>query len=198
MALYYGLFNDDEWDKAFAVLVDIIHRDGDKPVIGMLGLRTLFHVLAQGGEADLILTLMLREDCCTYGSMIAAGATSLWERLNEPNQCSTSHNHHCYSHISAFFIKDLAGIHYNPDTLDHTRCDIRPIFPTEVNDAEGYFDSPSGRIFSAWKRENDGITLTVEIPDGISGKLLLPKGWRLDGAKTEAALSTSVYKIVRE
>jgi len=195
MALYYGLFNDDEWDKAFRVLVDIIHREEDIPVIGMLGLRTLFHTLAKGGEADLIMKLMLREDACTYGSMLAAGATSLWERLNEPKQTSTSHNHHCHSHISSFFIKNLAGIDYNPTALDLNSCDITPVFPTEVNDAEAFFDSPCGKITSGWKRVGDKIELEVTLPDICHGKIRLPRGYTFEDGTSEKPAKTGTYII---
>ena len=197
MALYYGLFNEDEWEKAFKVLVDIIHEKEDIPVIGMLGLRTLFHVLAKGGEADLIMTLMLREDACTYGSMLKEGATSLWERLNEPNQVSCSHNHHCHSHISSFLIKNLAGLDYNPSALNLKSCDIAPVFPSEVADASAYFDSPFGKITSEWKRDEEKITLSISVPEDFVGEIRLPKGYALDNGETSAAVKSDKYTVVK-
>ena len=179
-------------------MVDIIHEKGDITVIGMLGLRTLFHVLAKGGEADLIMKLMLREDVCSYGAILANGATSLRERLNEPNQPSCSHNHHMYGHVSAFLIKNLAGVDYNPSALNLKSCDIAPVFPTEVADASAYFDSPFGKITSEWKRDGEKILLSISVPEDFDGEIRLPKGYLLNGKADTTPVKSGVYTITRE
>ena len=39
-------------------------------------------------------------------------------------------------------------------------------------------DAPAGTITSAWKKTDAGIEYTVELPDGITGELVLPDGTR--------------------
>ena len=59
--------------------------------------------------------------------MARKGATTLWERFYNDDRMD-SMNHHFWGDISAWFIKSLAGIQFNPQGNDITRVDIKPSF----------------------------------------------------------------------
>ena len=45
-----------------------------------------------------------------------------------------------------------------------------------LNGAEGYFDSPRGRIEVSWKRESGNIVLDVTVPGNTTADIVLPSG----------------------
>ena len=53
MALYYGVFDEDEKQTAFAQLLALIAECDDRMDLGVLGGRVLLHLLAEYGHADL-------------------------------------------------------------------------------------------------------------------------------------------------
>lgn len=55
MAIYYDVFTPGEKPEAFKRLLEIIKRRDDHVDAGILGMRVLFRVLSDFGEADLAL-----------------------------------------------------------------------------------------------------------------------------------------------
>lgn len=62
MALFFDIFTYEEKPKAFEVLLDIIHKDNDSFTCGFQGIRFLFHVLAEFGEADLAYKMITKKN----------------------------------------------------------------------------------------------------------------------------------------
>ena len=68
---------------------------------------------------------------------------------------------------------------------------------TALEDASAYHVTSVGKIASAWKREGDEITLTLEIPEGMSGRIVLREGYAFtDGETVKPAVSGS-YRVIR-
>lgn len=195
MCLFYEIFTPDEAPAAFARLLDMIHAADDHIDVGVLGGRVLFHVLSQFGYSDLAFKMIARPDYPSYGNWLERGATTLWENF-DPESVS-SMNHHFWGDISGWFIKNLAGLQFNPQGNDIHRLDIRPSFVAALDHAEAYYDAPTGMIRSAWKRDGDAILLSLQIPEGMQATAVLPAGFAFaDGASTQAVCSGE-YKICR-
>ena len=192
MALHYGLFEPGEEPRAFARLLEMIRQQEDFMDVGVLGGKVLFHVLTRFRHTDLALKVMTRPEFPSYGNWVAQGATSLWEDFMED---PASMNHHFWGDISAWFIKILAGICYNPRGNNWQEVEIRPHFPEEMKDAKGWFDSNLGRIESRWQREGEKIRLTLTVPEAMYGKLILPEGWRLENGETLSGARSGVYLL---
>ena len=65
-----------------------------------------------------------------------------------------------------------------------------------LEDASAYHISPVGKITSAWRREGDEITLTVEIPEGMGGRIALREGYAFsDGEDAKPAVS-GCYRVI--
>ena len=72
----------------------------------------------------------------------------------------------------------------------------KPAFVTALEDASAYHVTPVGKIASAWKREGDEIVLTLEIPEGMSGRIALREGYAFtDGETVKPAVSGS-YRVI--
>ena len=192
MALHYGLFEPEEEQQAFQRLLEMIREQEDFMDVGVLGGKVLFHVLTKFGYTDLALKLMTRPEYPSYGNWVAQGATSLWEDFMED---PASMNHHFWGDISAWFIKTLAGICYNPKGNDWKQVDICPHFPAEMKDASAWFDSNHGKIESNWVREGEKIRLAVTVPEGMHGTLSLEPGWVLENGAVSCPAASGTYVI---
>ncbi len=178
MAIYYGILDGEEKEMALLKLVEYIERDKGHIDTGVLGGRVLFHVLAEGGYADLAYEIMVEPTPPSYGYWLEQGYTSLAEDFLTDDEGINSKNHHFWGDISAFFIKRICGINYNPDGGDTSRLLLAPHFIGALDFASAHHDCPMGRICSEWKREGEAVIWSLAIPDGMSCELKLPKGYR--------------------
>ena len=197
MALYYSVFNEDEKQTAFEQLLALITECDDRMDLGVLGGRVLLHVLAEYGHADLAWKMAVEQGHPSYGDLARRGATTLWESFYPAGAHwgPPSLNHHFWGDVSAWFIKAVAGISVTP-VGGGLACEIKPAFVTALEDASAYHVTSVGKIASAWKREEDEIVLTVEIPEGMSGRIALREGYAFtDGETAKPAVSGS-YRVV--
>ncbi len=196
MAIFYDVFEPGEKSAAFRRLLDFVHEMGDHMDVGVLGARVIFHVLAQFGEADLAYRMITRTDFPSYGNWVALGATALWESSSRPNS-TASRNHHFWGDISSWFMQYLAGIRLNPTGKDVNRVNIAPCFVESLDHAEGFHDAPAGRIYVAWEREGEEIRLTVDVPEEMTGKILLEPGYAFEDGFHHKTLSSGEYIITK-
>lgn len=198
MAIWYGVFNDDEKTQAFSVLLNQIQKTDGHLAVGILGARVLFHLLSDYGEADLAYEMITRLDYPSYGNWIARGATTLWEGFYKEGGHVDSFNHHFWGDISHWFISSLAGIRVNPKCNDVTYFEIKPNFVTKLQNASGWFDSPCGKITVTWKRNNENsVTLKIISPEEMHGKIILPCGWSFSDDLTEKSLESGDFDILK-
>ena len=163
MGIYYGIIDEDEKNKAFDYLLDVIKQDDYHIGCGVLGGRVLFHVLAENGEIDTALKILTNPTAPSYMQWVLEGDTALCEGFGEYDGLS-SHNHHFWGNISAFFMEQICGIKLCADTIH-----IEPHFPSEISSASANFDSVFGTVSVAWKRENDKIVFHLEYPEKADG-----------------------------
>ncbi len=179
MALYCGIFENGEKREAYNRLLDFIHAKDDHFYCGMIGVRMVFHVLAEFGDADLAYKMITRTDYPSYGIMVAQGLTSIPELfLEKYNGHSGSLNHHFMGDFSNFFITKIAGIRVNPHKTDCKNINVAPAFIETLDYAKADYDSVGGKIEVLWKRLKNGkIALCVNKNGDAYGKIILPKGY---------------------
>ena len=192
MAIYYGLCNnEEEKEKALAILLDEIHKQDDHMGVGVLGGRVIFRVLCDNGYEDLAFKMITRPDPPSYGVMIADGLTTLAENVREPYG---SLNHHFWGDISALFIEYFAGIRPNPDLQNAANINIRPVFPSTLQSAKAYYKATSGRVEVSWEREPDCVRMKLTYPAGAKGFVIAPRGYVVNGReKAKAESGTYVF-----
>ena len=171
MPLYYGVFNEDEERAAFERLLEIIHRDGDRMTSGFQGLHVLFHVLSVFGESELAYRMMARDEYPSYTHLLDLGFTAMPEKIMPDGEECGSHNHHFLGDVNRWVTCCLAGLNIE----DPTHVRISPNFIEALDSAMAYYDLPAGRAAVKWERSENGILLTVEIPEGVECSFDLPK-----------------------
>ena len=195
MAIFYDLFDPAEKPAAFQVLLEMIAQNNELMDVGILGGRVLFRVLAQFGHAELAYRMIATPRNPSYGFWIKRGATSLWEDFDDGER-PTSLNHHMWGDVSAWMIEMLAGIQINPGCVDPGEVRIQPHFIKALSHAEGYHQGVHGRIASAWRREGGLIRLTLDIPAGYRGDILLDKDWQFEDGTRARPLQSGEYLLL--
>lgn len=195
MALFYHIFDGGERPAAFARLLELIEEQDEHLDTGVLGGRVIFHVLTDFGRSDLAFRMIARPDFPSYGNWVARGATSLWEDFQPEGGAVASLNHHFWGDISNWFIRALAGIRFNPHRSNHMEVDFRPSFVPQLDRAEGFHIAPAGRIASSWEREGDTVRLTVQLPEAMTGRILLEKGWVFENGLAVKPAVSGVYTV---
>lgn len=197
-ALYYGAFEDNEKQKAFSHLLDLVHEAGDNMTVGIIGARTMFHVLAEFGYEELALHMIAKPEYPSFASWITEyNANSLFEIIthNPPN--GFSHNHHFFGDMSAWFIKNIAGIIPNPNICDANYIIISPTFIKSLNYADSWYNCPAGKISVSWERDANQIILRVSVPKGVQGKIKLRHNAIFKTGKSEIEIQSGKF-IIKE
>lgn len=163
LGLYSGIFNEDEKEKALECLVECIKEKDNSFDCGFLGMRTVFHVLANNGYADLAYHMITKPTHPSYANMIYRGETTVWERFSAPGKRIGSHNHHFMADVSAWYLRHVLGFCVNPNYDDPDFVIIQPKFIESLEFAKGSYVTPNGKIWVEWKRVEGKIFLTVKI-----------------------------------
>lgn len=196
MAIFYNIFEENEKSVAYNRLLEFI-KDADCHLdTGVLGARVIFHVLSSFGDSDLALEMIARPDYPSYAYVVNLGYNTLWEKFTlEPVD---SINHHFWGDITAWFVKVLAGLDYNPDADDLYRVDIKPHIVSNLNDAAAYYDSNYGKIETAWvKNSDETVTLTVNVPDNFKGIIKPENNYRFADGTWQKDLASGVYTLIK-
>jgi len=195
IAIFYNVFEESEKVKAFAVLMDLIKKADNHMTTGVIGARVLFHVLSEFGQSDLAYKMITRKDYPSYGNWIERGATTLWEEFKPEGGPVSSLNHHFWGDISHWFIRWVAGIHFNPARNNTNQVNIRPSFISGLDSAEGYYNAPAGEIKTFWQRLDNNVYLDVSVPEVMDGKIILPENYSFEDGSTECKLDSGRFKI---
>ena len=183
ICIYYGVFDECEKPAAGKVLVDLIHEADDHFACGMIGIRTIFHVLSDLGEGELAYKMITRDDYPSYGMFLRYGYTSLPEDFLDEDEIEhpSSLNHHFMGDIINWFIQRVAGIRVNPRKTSPDDFDITPDFISTLDHASAFYNAPCGKVEVKWQRKGELITLKVKCPKKATGYIKLPKGYLFKG-----------------
>lgn len=178
IAIEFGIFEDHELKKAFQKLLEIIKRDNNRILCGVLGARFIFHILSREGYGDLAFDMITASEYPSYANWVENGYTALAETFLAKGQISragqSSQNHHFWGDIASFFIREFAGLKVNPNNKDLSEFEISPNFTQRLDNARCEYNSICGKLALSWERKENGIALNTEIPKGIKGKIKLP------------------------
>ena len=197
MALYYGMFNREEEQKAFARLLDFIHDKDDHIDTGVLGARVIFHVLSKFGHGNLAMKMIVREDYPSYGNWVARGATSLWEMMM-PDDNVGSMNHHFWGDISGWFIQCAAGLRPNPDADDALRVDFEPGLNCGLARASAHTQAACGETSLRWRLNGDQAQIELTLPESAHGEVILPEGWTFGRGKSRLPARTGAFIALKQ
>ncbi|MBS0029966.1 family 78 glycoside hydrolase catalytic domain [Chitinophaga sp. 22321] len=144
---------------------------------GITGGALLFKLLRDEGRDDLLYSMTSQTDYPGWGYMKANDATTIWE-MWEKNLPGHSLLHSSYLYPGAWYVNGVSGIRRDPQSgKGFRRFIIRPplLTASQLNWARTSFESSAGTIKTAWRREEQGLSLEVTIPPNCTAAVELPE-----------------------
>ena len=189
MAIYYGMFEQEELARAHEDLVRLVHVAGDRMDFGVLGNRAIFRVLAECGKIDLALDMMLSPVYPSFQCWLDQGATALFENFtcfdhhidsftDDPRPDSL--NHHFWGDIIAVFMRHLAGV----QVCSPACVVIAPCFAERLTNVEARERIAGETVAVRYKKTDVMVDMTVTLPAKIKATLRVPHGYALVRGKT--------------
>ena len=139
--------------------------------------------------------LLLTDTYPSWLFPVKNGATTMWERWNgwTPEKGfgdigMNSFNHYAFGAVGEYLYRYVGGI--QPASPGYKTIKIRPILGAGVSWAKTGFESPYGRIATAWKVEASNLQLDVTIPANTTATIYVP-------AKDAAAISESGQPVAK-
>ena len=171
-ALHFGLASGERRAVVLAELVAGIER---KPAFtaGMLGYYSVMAALSENGRDDLVWRLVASDEPGAWGHWLkefdATSASEVW--LPEKN--SNSWNHPMLvGGLSSWLYRGLGGV--RTLTPGYGRIAVKPFFAPGIQDVAVTIDTPRGLVKSEWRREGQGVALSIAVPVNSRVEVCLP------------------------
>jgi alpha-L-rhamnosidase len=149
---------------------------------GFIGTAWISQALSDAGRSDLAYTLLLNNQYPSWLYAIDQGATTIWERLNGytvengfgGNNSMNSFNHYSFGAVGQWMMAYSLGIQRDEPGFRKFILQPEPDPTGTLTFAQGHYDSPYGRIESAWKLAPGQFTYTATVPPNTTATLYLP------------------------
>lgn len=165
----FGLLDEEE-SRVAADGLDQLVRENDYHLnTGFLTTPHLCATLAEYGHTETAYRVLLQETAPGWLYAVKQKATTVWETWDG----QASQNHYSYGAISGWLISGICGIRYSDE-----KTVIAPAPHPLLARASACFDSPAGRIESAWSYRGKEWTLRVKLPVNLEAEVWLPDGTR--------------------
>jgi alpha-L-rhamnosidase len=181
LAISFGLL--DERDRATAGdrLAELVREGGFRVTTGFAGTPFITWALTDTGHVDEAYGLLLERECPSWLYPVTMGATTVWERWDSmlpdgtinPGEM-TSFNHYALGAVADWIYQVVGGI--RPAEPGYARVRIEPVPGPGIDWAKTSYESTVGTISTSWKKDADGFTLDVQLPDGVPAEVVLPDG----------------------
>jgi len=169
MPLALGIVPEQSRAAVLEKLVADIHAHDDHVTTGEVGWAYLVRALIQNGRSDVLLAMLLRKDAPSYGSQLAAGATTLTEAWDSK---TGSQDHFMLGAGEEWFYRGLLGINVDMSQPHGEQLQIKPQVVDVLEWVRGTYDSALGPVASAW--HHDGAKVTLEITTPVAAIVRVP------------------------
>jgi alpha-L-rhamnosidase len=161
---------------------DGVTRPGYSLMTGFIGTAWISKALSQNGLSAAAYRLLQNRSYPSWLYTVDQGATTIWERLNGytiekgfgGNNSMNSFNHYSFGAVGQWMMAYSLGIARGEPGFQ--RFSLQPRYdPTrQMTSASGHYDSPYGRVESAWKVDGSTLTYAATVPANTTAKLHLP------------------------
>ena len=192
MALAHDLLPDDaSRETVKEALLANLASHGNKLQTGFLGTAIIMQTLTKIGASDMAYNLLLQHEFPSWLYCVDLGATTTWERWNsytledgfaykrmksnDPANMN-SFNHYAYGVVGEWMYGYMAGIMADPEQpgFKHVILQPTPDASGRMTSAAAAYDSPYGRIESAWKADGETRRYDCAVPANTTATLYLP------------------------
>ena len=179
LALWFDLVEGSRRQQAESHLIERIRERDWHLSTGFVGTRDLMHVLTKIGRTDVAYRLLFNDTFPSWLYPVKNGATSIWERWDSwtpekgfQDVGMNSFSHYAYGAVGQWMFENIGGIKSLQPGF--SKVAIQPLVPDELTWAKVAYRSIHGMIRVSWERSGDAVSLSVEIPEGISADIHVP------------------------
>lgn len=203
ISLGLHLLPKEERPKAVQNLIVTIRSHDFVLTTGDIGFHYLVQVLTEYGRSDVLYRMNRRTSVPGYGYQLNQGATALtesWAALP-----TSSQNHMMLGHLMEWFYAGLVGISQASDSVGYRHVIIAPQPVGTVRWAACDYATTRGRIEAKWMIGKGTFTLTLKLPKGSTGTIVLPPAFRAasctltnlrTGAQTHFRRNAGVIEVI--
>ena len=183
MALHYNLFAP-EMEKIFEKrMMDKFIPYAGRMNTGFHSTLCLMKELVKRGYADKAYQLLETKEFPSWGYSIEQGATSIWERWDGyvkgrgfQGAGMNSFNHYAFGSIGEWMYENILGIQPDENSPGYRHFILKPLPGGSLTWAKGKFNSLSGVIEAAWKKEGSRFEYSFTIPPNTTATVYIPAG----------------------
>jgi alpha-L-rhamnosidase len=189
MALAFGLYPEGDREALAASLAGHVRARGGHVNVGTINAPSLYRALSETGQGDLLFAMFAKQDYPGVGFMRKMGSKTIWESYGYgivrsdakgegrilSNQLPVSQQA-LASFGDVLFYRAAGGIRPDPEHpgFKHFFFDVDPAFTARMTFAKVEYESPYGRIESAWKKENGKLVWNVTVPPNTTATASIP------------------------
>lgn len=181
LALDAGLVPDAERARVVDALVRLVrsyHPCGGGPHLsaGHIGLGPVVRALSHADRDDVLWEVLQQDTPPSYGYFLRSTAENPGGLTTIPEQWDlrNSLNHMILTQIDEWFHAGLAGIRQAPGSVAYQRLIIKPKPVGDLDQVDGWYDTPAGRISTSWRRSPGRFALEVRIPSNTIAEIWVP------------------------
>lgn len=193
LAIQFNLLPGEKVRAAGTQLARKIEKNEFRMATGFLGTKQILPALTAVGQHDVAVRLWQSRHFPSWGYEVLNGANSVWERWDSftkehgfngrggnQNAAMNSFSHYAFGSVMEWVYRHVAGI--DTEGAGYKRIVIAPWPPAPnsnpeikpVHWAKAAYDSPRGKIKTAWKQEADRFELDVTIPANTTATVSIP------------------------
>jgi alpha-L-rhamnosidase len=195
LAFTMNLVPPDMMRKVGEKFVNELRKTDWHLATGFIGTPRLLPGLHDAGRDDIAYRVLLQETYPSWLFPVKNGATTVWERWDgwTPEKgfqtiAMNSFNHYSFGAVGEYLYQQVAGI--GTDGPGYRKIVIHPAIAAGLTSARASYDSPAGRIESAWRVNGKHLRLDVTIPANTTAMVYVP-------AKSASGVSESGRAAVK-
>lgn len=147
---------------------------------GIYGNKNMVPAMTEAGFGAEMLRTLFHPEKTSFATMMAHGATSVWECFDDGFDCQgyydgvTSRNHPMHFAFASWFYTHILGVSPLEEAPGYRKFLVKPYPAAQLNEAEGYRETPYGRIAFAWKEQESGFAAKLSVPANSRAVCELP------------------------
>ncbi|MBQ9118612.1 MAG: family 78 glycoside hydrolase catalytic domain [Lachnospiraceae bacterium] len=178
--LYSGIVKEELREQVVERLTETVKQSGYHLTSGEVGLKQVFHALAENGRSDIVYQMVRNDTMPSYKYFVDKGLTTLPEYWNFEElwySMARSGNHAMMGHVKEWFTTYLAGI--RRIGIAYTEVEIRPAVLRQLAWVDGSVDTVHGILRVCWQKKEGHFFMRVQIPCGIQATIYIPRNEKM-------------------
>jgi alpha-L-rhamnosidase len=178
LAIVFGLLDEETTHLSGDRLAALVAQNGYHIATGFAGTPFVTDALTRTGHLDDAYRLLLERTCPSWLYPVTMGATTIWERWDSmlpdgtinPGEM-TSFNHYALGAVADWMHRTVGGL--APLEPGYSRVLVAPRPGGGLSWASASLDTVHGHLEVRWEQADGRLTVTAELPAGVTGVLSL-------------------------